>query len=141
MTSVRIGLDLDHASVVIKNLAKLHAVSWACQQKLGISRLIDKFPFLMQSPLPPMSLREPHHHSCFDSATNILEGYLGSESPVVSGTKKIKIHACEILGWFHTDDLIVGGLMEPDLEIFMRTPHASFKDQKMDDNDYSKISS
>ncbi|CAL8110269.1 unnamed protein product [Orchesella dallaii] len=38
------GLDLNHAKIVIEEIAKLHALSWAYKQKNGITLLSNKYP-------------------------------------------------------------------------------------------------
>ncbi|CAL8110273.1 unnamed protein product [Orchesella dallaii] len=38
------GLDLDHARIVLEEMAKVHALSWAYKQKQGLNLLSDKYP-------------------------------------------------------------------------------------------------
>ncbi|CAL8110271.1 unnamed protein product [Orchesella dallaii] len=38
------GLDLEHTKLVLEEIAKFHALSWAYKQKNGLSLLSDKYP-------------------------------------------------------------------------------------------------
>jgi len=122
MAPLQSGLDWNHCSLIAEILADIHATSWAYQQKLQGIQFIDKFPYLKQNRASrePKSIRHEFHVGQFRNATAIIETYLGKDSPVCTGLRRMGESACDILEWFHTDDLEVNGLTEDQLNSLMR---------------------
>jgi len=131
MANQHSSLDWDHCSLVVSELAKIHATSWAYQNKLGASRLSDHFHCLKQMPSGHLE-RQNYLNSHFESALETLEIRFGKDSPIVLGTRAFKKKSGEVLGWFLHDEIEFNGLRETDLDKFMRVlPPTDSKDYGM----------
>ncbi|ODM94100.1 hypothetical protein Ocin01_12583 [Orchesella cincta] len=86
------GLDLDQTKITMKEIARLHALSWAYKQKNGVNLLSTKYPQLLSkmntSSNPDIIGMGQLMTDLNDSCLKIVEEKLGASHPACKSYKK-----------------------------------------------------
>ncbi|CAL8110272.1 unnamed protein product [Orchesella dallaii] len=125
------GLDLDHARIVLEEMAKYHALSWAYKQKHGLALLTDKYPQLVDTMYSNEGGMKDFEGVMDQIATNCLkmtEDKLGAAHPACKSLKEnVKKDALQRMGHY----LLKNGIDEDEMERCLRI-------KPEEDKDYNK---
>ena len=66
------GFDFDHMKLVIEEIAKLHATSWAFKQSRGIQKLSSKYPFLLDTLVDQRTGDLDHNHPIVEAMKTVI---------------------------------------------------------------------
>lgn len=86
------GLDITHASLVLKEIAKLHATTWAYKQRNGLRLLSSKyncFEDQMYTKQHMIDQFKPIMDSLCDNTIKVIEEGIGKEHQAYKGFKDL----------------------------------------------------
>lgn len=117
------GLDLEHTHLVLREVAKLHATSWAYKQKNGLQLLTSKYPKCadnMYSNDTLMNEFQSLMDTLTDNTLKVLEDGIGCDHPAYQSMhKKLKTEMEEFLA-FMKKYFLVEGIDEELMETYLR---------------------
>jgi len=98
---------LDHVTLVVRELAKIHALSWCYKKIHKLERLSDKYPFLNPSMMDDMMEEvQLMIGTSFETALKTLSKKVGPSSELVTGLAAFQKNALDVAVKFwksHTD--------------------------------------
>lgn len=92
MTDRLTGADYNHCKLIIIELAKLHAISWAYKQKRGIKRLTDIYSNMLDEMFIGKGAEQfrPMIIDRIETSLKVIEKGLGSDSPAYLGATRLR---------------------------------------------------
>lgn len=86
------GLNFEQATLVLKQLARLHAATWAYKQENGLRKLSDKYPNVAEIMYFNREVTEQFQSimdSCSQTSLALIKETLGSDHPACLSIKKV----------------------------------------------------
>ncbi|CAL8110275.1 unnamed protein product [Orchesella dallaii] len=122
------GLDLDHAKLVLEEIAKYHALSWAYKQKNGLDLLTNKYPVYRDFVYENEALWKDFEQlmdQMSDNAFNMTEETLGADHPACKSLRNAMNKES-----FNRMQKYVGknGINEEEIESYLRIKPEQDKD-------------